>query len=152
MKRARQPIRPVLALVLLSAAAGVGGCTNLAKENYFLPGGVDQTSAVAGQVAAAQQAPGPFPRFSQIPPAPTDVRPLTAWRAAIGETLAEKRSVDANNSTYPYTLSNTQAFAEASRARIPPAEATPPAVDATQAAEAYAASQRERAKAPPPPK
>ena len=151
LKRGTSRIGPVLRLAVIAAAAGAAGCVDLQKNNYFLPGGVDQSSPVAGQIAEAQRAPGPMPKFSDIPPAPTDVRPLSAWRAAVGETLADKRAIDADNSTYPYTLANTEAFAEAARTRIPAEEAAPPP-DSTQAAEAYADALRSRANQPPPPK
>ena len=36
----------------------------------------------AGDRRRAQQ-PRPYPTFAQIPPLPTDVRPLAAWRAAV---------------------------------------------------------------------
>ncbi len=148
LKRATSRILSAAAAI---AATSVAGCIDLQKNNYFLPGGVDQSSPVAGQIAEAQRAPGPIPKFSDIPPAPTDVRPLSAWRAAVSETLAEKRTVDADNSTYPYTLANTEAFAQAARASIPAEEAAAPS-DATPAAEAYANARRSRANPPPPPK
>ncbi|HEX4198217.1 MAG TPA: hypothetical protein VHZ26_12320 [Caulobacteraceae bacterium] len=138
-------------MVLLIAGASLGGCDTLARNNYFLPGGVDQRSAVAAQVRAAEQEHGPYPRFSQIPALPKDVRPLSAWRARVSQTLAEKRQVDAANAAYPYTLQDTQAFADTQHARIPATEAAPPSADAASASDAYAASVRARATKPPPP-
>jgi hypothetical protein len=149
-KRAKETIRPAAAMLVLIAGASLSGCDTLAKNNYFLPGGIDQQSAVAAQVRAAQQAPGPYPKFSQIPPVPTDVRPISAWRASVTGALAEKREVDAAAAAYPYSLHDTQAFADAQHARIPPAQAAP-STDATSAADAYAASVRARATRPPPP-
>jgi hypothetical protein len=146
-----RPGWPARAILLLIAGAGLGGCDTLAKNNYFLPGGIDQQSAVAAQVRAAQQEHGPYPKFSQIPAIPKDVRPLSAWRATVTQTLGEKHEVDAANAAYPYTLQDTQGFADAQHARIPAAEATPPAADASSASDAYAASVRARATKPPPP-
>jgi len=139
----------VSTLAVGAAALSLCGCNTLAKNNYFLPGGVDQHSAVAGQVAAAQHSEGPFPTFAEIPPVANDVRSLPAWRAAVGETLAEKQATESEIERHPWTLENTGSFAEQTRAQIPPAEAVPPA-DATAAAEAFAASVRGRAKTPPP--
>ncbi len=148
-KRQAATIQALPAMAAAAAALCVGGCNTLAKNNYFLPGGVDQRSAVAGQVATAQHSDGPFPRFAQIPPIPNDVRPLSAWRATIGETLASKREMLAEIEKNPWTLSGTEAFAEGSREQIPAAEAVPP-TDNTANAEAFAASVRGRAKTPPP--
>jgi hypothetical protein len=148
-KRAKDTIRPAGALLVLIAGASLGGCDTLAKNNYFLPGGIDQQSAVAAQVKAAQQAPGPTPKFSQIHAVPKDVRPLSAWRATVTDALAKKHELDAANAGYPYSLQDTQSFADAQHARIPPAESTP-ATDASSATDAYAASVRARAKKPPP--
>ena len=148
-KRAKDTIRPAGALLVLIGASSLGGCDTLAKNNYFLPGDIDQSSAAAAQVRAAQQAPGPYPTFAQIPNLPTDVRPIIAWRATVTDALAKKRELDAANAGYPYTLQDTQGFADAQHARIPPAESTPSA-DASSATDAYAASVRARAKKPPP--
>jgi hypothetical protein len=142
---------PARAIVLLVAGASLGGCGTLARNNYFLPGGIDQQSAVAAQVKAAEQEHGPYPKFSQIPAIPKDVRPLSAWRSTVSQTLAEKHQVDAANSAYPYTLQDTQAFADSQHARIPAAEAAPPSANAASASDAYAASVRARATKPPPP-
>ena len=84
-----------------SAAASLGGCDTLAKNNYFLPGGVDQQSAVAAQVERRAARAGPMPKFSQIPPVPMDVRPFSAWRAAVTDVIGEKRQVDAAAAGYP---------------------------------------------------
>ena len=148
-KRTKVTIRPAGAVLLLIAGASLAGCNTLAKNNYFLPGGIDQTSPAAAQVHAAQQAPGPMPKFSQMPSMPTDVRPVSAWKATVTEALAEKHQLDAANAAYPYSLSDTQGFVDAQHARIPAAESAP-ATDATSAADAYASSVRARATTPPP--
>ncbi len=151
LKRTTETIRLAGVLLAFIASASLGGCNTLARNNYFLPGGIDQQSAVAAQVRAAQRSPGPYPKFSQIPPLPKDVRPLSAWRATVAGALAEKHQVDAAAAAYPYSLHDTTAFADAQRARIPPSESTPPSKDASTTSEAYAASVRARAKTPPPP-
>jgi hypothetical protein len=148
-KRTKVTIRPAGAMLLLIAGASLAGCNTLAKNNYYLPGGIDQQSAVAAQVKAAQQLTSPMPKFSQIPALPKDVRPVSAWRATVTEALQEKHQVDAAAAAYPYSLQNTEAFAAGQRARIPAAEAAP-ATDASSASDAYAAKVRARATTPPP--
>jgi hypothetical protein len=150
VKRLAETIRAISPLGAAVAALSLGGCNTLVRNNYFLPGGVDQRSPVAAQVGAAQHKQGPMPRFTDIPPAPTDVRPLSAWRQTVGQTLAAKQSTDAELGEHPFILEGTEAFAASARAKIPPEEAAPP-TDATADAEAFAASVRARAKTPPPP-
>ncbi|HXQ45685.1 MAG TPA: hypothetical protein VN806_03665 [Caulobacteraceae bacterium] len=149
-KRLAETIRAVLPLTAAAcAAAGLGGCDTLARNNYFLPGGIDQRSAVAAQVGAAEHEQGPFPQFAEIPAQPTDVRPLAAWRATVGDVAAQKVATDTEIREHPFTLEGTEDFADAARAKIPPEEAIPP-TDATAEAEAFAASLGARAKTPPP--
>jgi hypothetical protein len=158
VERVAETIRVVLPLGAAVAALSLWGCNTLAKNNYFLPGGVDERSAVAGQVRAAQHEQGPMPQFTDIPPAPTDVRPLFAWRQTVGEVLADKQATDAEIRAHPFMLEGTEAFAASAGAKIPPEEAAAP-IDATAGAEAFAASvrpgapshHRARAKTPPPP-
>jgi hypothetical protein len=158
VKRLAETIRAILPFGAALAALSVCACNTLAKNNYFLPGGVDQRSAVAAEVRSAQHEQGAMPQFTDIPPAPTDVRPLSAWRKTVGETLADKQATDAEIRAHPFLLAGTEAFAAGARAKIPPEEAAAP-VDATAEAEAFAASvspatpggHRARAKTPPPP-
>jgi hypothetical protein len=139
---------PLGAAILV--AAGVCGCDTLAKNNYFLPGGIDQRSPVAAQVTAAGRQPGPYPQFTEIPLVPSDIRSLGGWRVAVGSTLAEKQATDAEIRDHPFTLNDTEGFAAFAQGKIPPQEAAAP-IDDTAAAEAFAASVRGRAKTPPPP-
>ena len=151
VKRAKDTIRPSGAVLALIASASLCGCTSLAKNNYYLPSGVDPNSPVAAQVSAAEHAPGAYPRFSQIPPAPTDVRPLSAWRASVNDVLIQKRQVDATAANYPGPLTDTEGFAQAARDRIPASETAAPAQDSSKAADDYAARVRSRATTPSPP-
>ena len=82
-------------LALCLGVAGLtGGCVDLPK--VLGPAPVDPTSAVAQDVLAASKAKGPFPTFRQIPAVPTDVRPVTAWRASVLAMTAEKAALETN--------------------------------------------------------
>jgi hypothetical protein len=152
VNRLAERIRAVAPLgAAILGAVGVCGCDTLARNNYFLPGGIDQRSPVAAQVRAAEQQPGAYPQFAEIPALPTDIRPLGGWRAAVGGTLADKQATDAEIREHPFTLNDTEGFAAATRGKIPPHEAVPP-TDDTAAAEAFAASVRGRANPPPSPR
>ena len=139
----------------LIACAGLclalGGCMSM-PVSAFAPGGVDPNSSVAAEVAAAIQAPGPYPRFSQIPAMPKDVRPDTDWRKNVVSVWTAKRQLDAEAKALKFTLSNTENWAIAERAKINPADAAPPPADVTLDAETFAAAERARATPPPAPK
>lgn len=135
----------------LGAALACGG---QAMANPFAFGPVDANSPVAADVAKAQREPGPYPSFVHVPPVPRDVRPASAWRAAVYETWGLKQSLEAEAAAIPFTLAVGQAgaWAAAERAKIPAAEMTPPPADTAGQAEAFAETARARATPPPPPK
>ena len=142
-----------LALVL-AMAAGTAGCFasgrirgDIAKGAY--PGG---NSPVARDVAYASQHPGPYPKFTDIPKIPTDVRPPAAWREAVVDLQRRREAVDAEAAALPPPQSDAEAYAAGNRSRAAadPADVPPP--DAAQQTETYARSLRERATPPPTPK
>jgi hypothetical protein len=126
----------------------VAGCANL---NPLSAGGVDTNSTVAAEVAAASRAPGRYPRFSDIPAVPSDVRRVPLWRSAVLAEWATKRRVEHEAAALPFTLANTEAWAAGQRSKIPLPETIPPTPNAGEATEAFAASARARATPPPPP-
>ena len=88
------------------------------------PGG---SSVATGAISAAEQHPGVMPSFAAIPPAPTDLRPFTAWRAAIADTKAVGARTQAEALAGPWLLNDTEAWAEQGRAAAaPPAPMTTP--------------------------
>lgn len=144
-----------LGVRLLACAAlcmMVGACAGMPTVSALTPGGVDPHSSVAAEVAAAIQAPGPYPKFSQIPAMPTDVRPDSEWRQDVVGVWTSKRQLDAEARALKFTLTNSEGWAVAERAKINPADAVPPPLDATLDAETFAAAERARATPPPPPK
>ena len=137
--------------VCLAIPALVSGCAGAPGEKMFALGGVDSNSAVAAEVTAATQEPGRYPRLNRIPAAPTDVRPASAWKAAVDTEWAEKKQLEASAAAIPFTLNNTEAFAATSRARISPELAQPAPADAEAQAQAFADAERARATPPPKP-
>jgi hypothetical protein len=146
--------RLVRATPLLFAAMGAAGCVNAATLNPLAFGKLDATSAVAADVSAAERTPGPYPKFSHVPPVPKDVRPAIAWRNSVAETWALKRRTEAQAAAIPFglTVGDAQGWADAERVKIPSAEMTPPAADAADQTAAFAAAAQARATPPPPPK
>lgn len=135
------------------AATGLAGCAGAGKLNPMAEGPINTASPIAPDIVAAERTPGPMPTFLQVPPVPKDVRPATAWRASVAETLALKRQTQAQAAAIPFTLvvGDAESWAQAERAKIPAAEMEAPAVDESQQAEAFAAAARARATPPPPP-
>ena len=130
----------------------LGACMSMPGVSALTPGGVDPHSSVAAEVAAAIQAPGPYPKFSQIPEMPNDVRPDAEWRKDVIGVWSSKRQLDAEAKALKFTLTNTEGWAVAERGKINPADAAPAPLDATLDAETFAAAERARATPPPPPK
>ena len=103
----------------------------------------ETTAAIA---AAREQA--PYPTLGSVPPRPTDVRPVKAWKAAVLATEARRDELTRMAAVEPWTLHDTESWAEQERqAASPP----PPITNAASEAdtEAYAAALRARATPPP---
>jgi hypothetical protein len=129
------------ACALASACAGVG----LSDTR------IDPASPVAGDVAKMVKANAAFPKFSQIPPVPKDVRAPRAYGVAAAQTVKVRDDIVAATAPGSWTLQgggDTAAFAGQARAAAGPELApTDPAVT-----EAFARELRRRATPPPPPK
>lgn len=105
------------------------------------------TVAAVAEVETLSTQAKAYPRFSEIPELPTDMRPLAAWGRAAQEIMADGAALEREGAEMTWTLGNTEAFASGAQS-----EAGPPAlaVSATAAAEAFAREIRRRATPPPP--
>ena len=139
----------VLALAGLTVL--LAGCVSAPIVSPFSSGPVDSRSPVANEVAAAAKAPGPYPKFADIPSPPKDVRPASAWRAAVLTEWDEKRALEREVAALSFTLTNTEDWARTERAKIPESEMKAVEPDAAADSEAFAQAQRERATPPPAP-
>jgi len=90
-----------------------------------------------------------FPTFAQIPPEPTDVRPVRAWGPAANQVEMAAAQLMSDTAPSTWTLSGTDNFVAVARSQAGPA---PAAESTTAATEAYAKELRKRATPPPPPK
>jgi hypothetical protein len=98
---------------------------------------------------AARTASGGYPTFASIPAAPTDVRPLAAWRANVAGVSAAGAKLNAETAPSTFSLNNTEDFAEAARRKLD-AGGLPGDEAATRAeADAFSRSIRQRATPPP---
>jgi hypothetical protein len=128
-----------------AATCLLGACVDLPKL-AFSPPPIDLTSPIAKDVDAASKADKPYPKFADVPPgAPTDIRPASAWSRNIYDTLRLRREQQALEALYPQTLSGSEAWADAQKAR-----AVPPPPPGGSQTEDYAKTQRDRAKPPSP--
>ena len=90
-------------------------------------------SPVVSAISDAEK-PAALPTFASIPPAPTDVRPFQAWQSSIADTKRVGAATAAEAAAEPWTLSDTQGFADRARAEAaPPAPMTTPAQGDTDA-------------------
>jgi hypothetical protein len=139
--------------VVLAAglAAGAAGCALPGKTHGSSGLSVDPHSEVAQHVAYASSHPGPYPKFSQIPPLPRDVRPPSAYRAAVLDMTARRQALEGQTAALPPPETDAEDVAGDLRSRLPNNE-PPPAEDAQQQTEAYGRALRERATPPPPPR
>lgn len=132
----------------------LAACADLGRATKLAPAQVDPNSPVAEQVRAASRAKVAMPRFRDVPPLPTDVRPAATFKTAVetnnaaGARLAAY--VAANPPTTATEPAQTEAFAAAQRASIPADQRT--AVPETVGSEEFAARLRALATPPPPPK
>jgi hypothetical protein len=136
------------AIAALAGVCALGGCVDMSKYNYFSTSPVDPASPAATQVNTALQTSGPYPKFSQIPPAPTDVRSVQAWRSAVQGVIADQRQAAASAAAYPFTLTDSEAWAAQQRAKIPTKEQSGPGQDTSKSTEDYANKARARATPP----
>lgn len=149
--QAKTPNRPLFAVAIALLASGVAATSALAGPFSF--GAMDPSSPIAAEARAAQRNPGPYPKFSLVPPVPSDVRPVSAWRAAVYDVWGLKRQTEANAAAISFALvvGEAEPWASVERAKIPPEEMIPPAADTSEQTEAFAAAARARATPPPPP-
>lgn len=129
------------------AAASLTGCAESSRIFGLSSPPVDADSPIAKDVIYASQHPGPYPTFSDIPKTPTDVRPVSAWKAAVTNLQDRKAMLEARAAQLPPAPNDTEAFAAAQRSR---AVAPPPVSESSgQQTEAEAKALRERATPPP---
>jgi hypothetical protein len=130
-----------LFLGVASTAALLSGCAGFPIASVK----VDPSSPVAGDVAKIASAQKSFPSFNDIPPAPTDVRPVRQYGERAAAVEAARDQLEAATAPSTWTLGNTQAFTAQARSQAGPD------YNATAAdTEAFANTVRKRATPPPP--
>jgi hypothetical protein len=131
-------------LGVASAAALLAGCAGFSVASVK----VDPSSPVAPEVAKVASAQKTYPKFSDIPPTPTDVRPARLYGQRAAQLENARAQLDAATAPNTWTLGNTQDFTASARTQAGPDY---DAASASQA-EAFANTIRKRATPPPPAK
>lgn len=128
-------------LGVAAAAALLSGCvTPIASAK------VDPNSPIAAEVAKLSKQDHDFPTFSEIPPKPTDLRPVQVYGQRAESVIGARDQLQSATAPNTWTLGNTSTFA--ARARR---EAGPDLGASSQAnTEAFANAVRKRATPPPP--
>ncbi|RAK52050.1 hypothetical protein [Phenylobacterium deserti] len=140
---ARAARKAVLVSFCAGAASLLGGCVG----NPLAEAPVDPASPIAAEVTRAARMKAPYPKFTDIPKVPTDVRPLRQYGQAADELERARSQIEQATAPQTWTLENTEGFASQARRAAGPELAAPNQADS----EAYANELRRRATPPPPP-
>jgi hypothetical protein len=132
------------ALLAGVAVCGLAGCA----VNPFFDSKVDPASPLAKDVARVARMQTAWPKFSDIPAMPTDVRAPTQYGADAKAVTAEGDQLVQATDPAAWSLADTEAFAAKARADAGD-EAAPTASNRTSS---FATEQRKRATPPPPPR
>ncbi len=118
------------------------GCTSLQPASSDKP--------LAPEVAAISRAGRAYPEFADIPPLPTNLRPIKAWGIAARDSESARLALEQATAENTWTLSGTEAFAAKAIRDAGPVRAS--LASTTLATEAYVRDLRRRATPPPPPR
>lgn len=142
--RIRSPRGLTAFLGVCAAAAGLSGCL----AHPIADVSVDPKSPIAPYVAEAARYNTGYPKFSDIPAKPKDVRGPAAYRTQVQALETARADLEKKTAPNAWTLSGTEAFERQALKEAGPGLAAQPSAAET---EAYARSLRERATQPPSP-
>lgn len=130
------------------ALAGAGLAAPASAQPTLKPPPVTPNPVTLQAMAEAAKS-APFPTFAQVPPLPKDVRSMAAWKASVLSLKAQGAELTQMAAAEPWTLGDTEAWAERQRAAAAP---PPPVTTASSQAETEAFAAAMRARAIPPPR
>lgn len=135
----------VIATVAAVALAGCASEPDVAARSKIPP-----DSKIAAAIAAARARPLPAPKFTDIPKAPTTLKPPGAWAEADAELNRSGQELNAAAQQLS-PPSDPNAWAQGATASSGLDAIQPPGPDNSARLEAQARAMRERATPPPPP-
>ncbi len=131
-----------------AAAVALAGCVS-APERRAAPAKPLPPELQQRLETVRGERPG-FPRFSDIPFTPDDVRTPVQFRAAVDAVKAEGAELQAWIAANPPEMDDVSGFAEATRRRLGLGPADAPPADQAAQIEAMARELRRKAEPPPP--
>jgi len=148
------PLRLFVRPHVRRSAGAVAGCVGAAVmlagcANPFATAKVDPNSPVAAEIERMASQKRPYPTFADIPPVPTDQRPVAQWGKQADQLEVAASRLDSATAPNTWTLQGTDRFAARARSQAGPDINTN---STTPATEAFARQLRERATPPPPPR
>jgi hypothetical protein len=129
------------------AMAAMGGLLTGCVGDESRRARVDPDSPIAAEVARMTHSNKDYPSFSEIPAAPSDVRPVRAFGRAAEQVVQAGRELEKATAPDTWTLNGTDTFAAAARRAAGPELAQPDPADTA----AFARDLKKRATPPPPP-
>ncbi len=134
------------AAVALASAFGLGACAQVQQGlDLIQPPAVNPSSPIAGYADQVSSQTFLAPSFHDVPPKPTDVLSPADYKDDVVGQIAMRRELAAWRVEHPDLPSDTEAWADLQRHRIPSSVGTP--VSATHDAEAEAFAKRLREEA-----
>jgi hypothetical protein len=135
-----------LAGVALFGALGLGGCAQVQQGvDMIQPPPVNPSSPIAGYADQVSHETFATPTFRDVPPKPIDVRAADAYKTAVMGEIGMRRELAVWRAAHPELTSDTDAWADLQRHRIPRSLGTPVAETHDAEAEAFAKRLREEA-------
>jgi len=134
----------------MACACSFAMLNNCANINPFVTAPVDKSSKAAAEITTKARSSTTYPTFADIPPVPTDVRPVQAWGPAASAVTTAARQLEQATAPSTWSLNDTESFATRAKGSASDDAA---GINSTVAdTEAFARQARQRATPPPPPK
>jgi hypothetical protein len=138
---------PTAVAARLIGAAGACAALSACVGNPFGDAQVDPNSPVADEVAKVERLNRDYPRFSDIPSKPKDVRPPAQYARQADELERAREDLLAQTAPETWSLTGSDAFAGQARK----AAGSEPAPSPSGETAGFADTQRRRATSPSPP-
>ncbi len=138
------------AAVAAVLACGLIGCAQIHEATALEPPPINPSSPIADYADHVSHQTFPTPTFAQVPPKPAGVRSPAEYKLAITQEVQMRRDLAAWRATHPQLTSDTDAWADLQRHRIPPIASAQVAATHDAESEAFAKRLREEAGKPQP--
>jgi hypothetical protein len=149
-KRAVEQTLSLPAVALGLTALAVGGCAEVRHVTSLTPPAVNPSSPIAQYGEAVSRETFAKPSFRNVPPKPINVPTAAAYKLTVMREVQLRRDLAAWRATHPQLTSDTEAWADMERKRIPQMSSAPVSATHDAESEAFAKRLREEAGKPQP--